>query len=87
VLAATGRPISFTLQGSSDTPVVNPCFVIENWDSDSAARVTINGQVVPPGPRFRQGIVRDAGGRPTMVIWLELGSVSEIDVTVEAEKS
>jgi hypothetical protein len=87
VLAATGRPISFTLQGSADTPVVNPCFVIEHWDSDSAARVTIDGQAVPPGPRIRQGIVRDAGGRQTMVIWLELGSVSEIDVTVEAEKS
>ncbi|NTU52061.1 MAG: hypothetical protein HGA94_06480, partial [Candidatus Aminicenantes bacterium] len=75
------------LQGSPDTPVVNPCFVIENWDSDSAARVTIDGRAVPPGPRFRQGIVRDAGGRPTMVIWLELDSVSDIAVTVEAERS
>jgi hypothetical protein len=87
VLAATGRPISFTLQGSSDTPVVNPCFVIEHWDSDSAARVTINGRAVPPGPRFRQGIVRNDGGRQTMVIWLELGSVSDTEVTVELAKS
>jgi hypothetical protein len=60
--------------------------VIEHWDSDSAARVTINGQAVPPGPRFRQGIVRDAGGRPTMVIWLELGSVSDTEVMVELAK-
>jgi hypothetical protein len=61
--------------------------VIENWDSDSAAQVTIDGQAVPPGPRIRQGIVRDAGGRPTMVIWLELGSASDVKVTVKAEKS
>jgi hypothetical protein len=87
VLAATGLPISFTLQGSADTPVRNPCFVIEHWDSDSAARVTINGQAVPPGPRFRQGIVRDAGGRQTMVIWLELGSVSDTEVMVELAES
>jgi len=87
VLAATGRPISFTLQGSADTPVLNPCFVIEHWDSDSAARVKIDGRAVPPGPRFRHGIARDTGGRRTMVIWLELGSVSPIEVTVEAEKS
>jgi hypothetical protein len=87
VLAAAGRPISFTLRGSPDTPVVNPCFVIERWDSDSAARVTIDGRVVPAGPRFRQGIVHDTAGRPTMVIWLELDSVSDVAVTVEAEKS
>jgi hypothetical protein len=87
VLAATGLPISFTLQGSADTPVRNPCFVIEHWDSDSAAWVTINGQAVPPGPRFRQGIVRDAGGRRTMVIWLELESVSDTEVMVELAKS
>jgi hypothetical protein len=87
VLAATGLPISFTLQGSADTPARNPCFVIEHWDSDSAARVTINGQAVPPGPRFRQGIVRDTGGRQTMVIWLELESVSDTEVMVELAKS
>lgn len=87
VLAATGRPISFTLQGSADIPVVNPCFVIEHWDSDLAARVTINGQAVPPGPGIRQGIVRDAGGRQTMVIWLELESVSDTEVMVELGES
>jgi hypothetical protein len=87
VLAATGLPISFTLQGSPDTPVWNPCFVVEHWDSDAAARVTLDGRAVPPGPRFRQGIVRDTSGRRTMVIWLELESVSDIAVTVEAAKS
>jgi len=87
VLAATGRPISFTLQGSADTPVLNPCFVIEHWDSDSAARVTIDGQTVPPGPRFRQGIARDTGGRRTMIIWLELGSDADVEVIVETAKS
>jgi hypothetical protein len=87
VLAATGRPISFTLQGSTDTPVLNPCFVIEHWNSDSAARVTINGRAVPPGPGFRQGIVRDVGGRQTMVIWLELESASDTEVMVEVAKS
>jgi hypothetical protein len=49
--------------------------------------VTINGRAVPPGPGFRQGIVRDAGGRQTMVIWLELESVSDTEVMVELAKS
>ena len=87
VLTATGGPIVFTLRGAADTPVLNPCLVIEHWDSDAAARVTVDGRSVPPGPRFRQGIVRDTGGRRTMVIWLELGSDADVEVTVEGAKS
>jgi hypothetical protein len=87
VLAATGRPISLTLQGSADTPVCNPCFVIEHWDGDSAALVTVDGRPVPPGPGFRQGIVRDTEGRRTMVIWLELSSVSDVKVIVDGAKT
>jgi hypothetical protein len=87
VLAAAGRPISFTLRGSSDSPVVNPCFVIEHWDGDSAARVTIDGRAVPPGPKLRQGIVRDTAGRRTMVIWLDLESASDVNVIVEGAKT
>jgi hypothetical protein len=49
--------------------------------------VTIDGRTVPPGRRFRQGIVRDTCGRRTMVIRLQLESVSDIAVTVAAAKS
>ena len=35
VLAATARAISFSLEGSEDTPVYNPCFVIKHWDGDA----------------------------------------------------
>ena len=44
VLTATSKPVSFTLNGSQDTPVHHPCFVVEHWDSDTASRVTINGK-------------------------------------------
>jgi hypothetical protein len=81
-LAATGGPISFTLQGTADTPVHNPCFVIEHWETDSATRVSISGKPVLPGRAFRQGIVRDAGGQPTLVIWLELESASVVPMAI-----
>jgi len=87
VLMATNLPMSFELLGSEKSPIYNPCFVIEHWDSDSAARVMINGQPVSPGPNFRQGIVRDTQGRQTMVIWLELKSFSNTRVRVELAKS
>ena len=37
------RPISFTLRGSKDSPVINPAFLIKKWNS-SGARVLVNGE-------------------------------------------
>ena len=85
MLDATARTISFSLQGSKDTPVFNPCFVIKHWDSDAAARVTFDGKPVQPGKTLRQGIVRDVDGRRSIVIWLELNSVSAIRVAISGD--
>ena len=81
-LVATDGPISFTLQGSTDTPVHNPCLVIEHWGADMAARVSINGKAVPPGTAFRQGIVRDTDGRQNLIIWLELDCASVVQLEI-----
>jgi hypothetical protein len=84
VLAATGRAISFTLQGSTDTPALNPCFLIRRWDSGAAARVALDGKPIRPGRAFRQGIFRDTDGRPNLAVWLELESASAIPVTISS---
>jgi hypothetical protein len=81
-LAATGGDVSFTLQGSKDSPVYNPCFVISNWHAGRDARVSIAGRTVEPGKALRQGIIRDTDGKPAMVIWLELESASPVKFTV-----
>ena len=81
-LAATARTLSFTLQGSMDAPVLDPCFVIQRWDGHAPARIAIDGRPIQPGKAFRQGIVRDTDGRPEMVIWLELESMSASHVTI-----
>jgi hypothetical protein len=81
-LAAKAKPISFILQGSEDSPIHNPCFVIENWDSYRGSRVTINGKELKAGKTFRQGIVRDTDGRRTMIIWLELESTSSTELGI-----
>jgi hypothetical protein len=85
-LVAKAKPISFTLRGSKDSPIHNPCFVIENWDSDRGSRVTINGKEVKVGKTFRQGIVRDTDGRRTMIIWLELESTSSTELGISEAK-
>ncbi len=82
VLAATAKPISLTLSGSKDSPIHNPCFVIENWDSEAKARVTIDGMEVQPGKALRQGVVYSPAGRRTKILFLDLQSESPTDLII-----
>ncbi len=86
-LAANARPISFTLNGSKESPIHNPCFVVEKWDSDAPSRAMINGKEVKADKAFRQGIVRDTDGTRTMVIWLELDSTSSAELVISNDGS
>ena len=82
-LTAKKPSLSFVLEGSQDTPVYNPCFVIENWTSKHKARLTVNGKRRAPGKSFRQGITRDTDGTRTLVVWLQLKSTSPVKFTVK----
>jgi hypothetical protein len=82
VLTATAKPISLTLDGSKESPVYNPCFVIENWDSDAEAQVTINGKPLKPGKNFRQGVVQNLSGGNAMILYLDRQSETPIQLEV-----
>jgi hypothetical protein len=88
-LVASADTLSFKLNGAEDSPIVNPCFVIKNWGSSIAAGLKIDGEEQPDGPDFRQGIVRDTDGTPTMVVWVQTESTSalQIEITKEAGMS
>jgi hypothetical protein len=73
-LTAQAPAMSFELQASKDSPVVNPCFVIKNWGGNNKASLKINGKTVEPGKDFRQGIIRDTDGTQTMIIWIKAES-------------
>jgi hypothetical protein len=77
---ATG--LEFILQGSPDSPIVNPCFVIENWAGDDNACLAIDGQRVAPGPDFRRGIEKSDEGVSSLVIWIKKESTFPISITV-----
>jgi hypothetical protein len=75
VFRALSDEMSFMLVGSESRPIVKPCFVIQNWlDRSAKAKLKINGEAVESGPNFRQGVVIDTDGTPTLVIWLNLES-------------
>ena len=71
VLSKESTKISFSLDASEHSPILNPCFVIKNWGSDSNARIKINGKKQTADSKVRQGIIRDTDGSLTLVIWIE----------------
>ena len=72
------RAIEFTLSGSKDSPIFNPAFTIENWNT-GGARVLVNGE------EFREaetGIRHKLDGTNlTVFLWIE--SQAEIEVRIE----
>ena len=74
--------VELTLQGSSDSPIVNPCLVIENWWDAADATLIIDGQTVDPGPDFRQGIEHSADGVCSLVVWIKKESTTHTNVKI-----
>ncbi len=77
VFTRKSKKISFNLDGSEASPILNPCFVIKNWESDARARIRINGKEQDKGSTVRQGIIRDTDGTRTLVIWIGQKSVEK----------
>jgi hypothetical protein len=77
-----GRTLEFSLQGSTDSPIVNPCFVIENWWGEEKAGLSIDGVAVETGPDFRQGIEKSYDGSSQLVVWIKKESTAPINVAI-----
>ena len=71
VLTKQLESISFSLEGSEDSPILNPCFIIKKWKSDAKARVRINNKNLATDDKIKQGIIRDTDGTKTLIIWIE----------------
>ncbi len=78
VLTKKSAAVSFTLEGSEESPIMNPCFIIKNWESDSKARIMINNKNQAAGGKIKQGIIRDTDGTRTLVIWIEQKSYEKV---------
>jgi hypothetical protein len=77
--------MSFTLEGSIDRPILNPCFVIHKWIGQNKCRLEVNSTALAPGISFRQGITRDTDGTRMLVVWLNLQSTSPVGFTVTSD--
>jgi hypothetical protein len=76
---AQSNKMSFTIAASVKRPVVNPCFVIKNWNGNQKATLRINKKNYPA----RQGVIYDTDGEQMMVIWIEYNSTSMVKFELE----
>ncbi len=79
---AKSTDIRFSIHATQNQPLVNPCFVVENWDSDHGCQFLIDGKPLHEGKNFRQGIVRNTQGKQTLVLWLKNKSMETKEIEI-----
>jgi hypothetical protein len=77
--------ISFKLDASKKSPVVNPCFVIKNWGRQKA-KLSIDGKVVKSGSNFRQGYINNPKG-VDLVVWIKTEAINPIRISLASVKN
>jgi hypothetical protein len=82
ILEAKDTKLSFSIAASERSPIVNPCFVIKNWNRKDVARLELNGARIKQGKALRQGIVYDTGGTRTLVVWAKIASTEPMRVSI-----
>jgi hypothetical protein len=71
--------LQFQISATKNSPLVNPAFVIKNFDGNSDnVEVKINDHQVD----WKRGIELDTGGHPMLVIWIEYRSKSSTDFKI-----
>jgi hypothetical protein len=74
-------PMSFTIQASEASPIVNPCIVVQN-SSASIPSVTLNGKEVPK-QNMKTGMERDSKGALQQVIWMKMTSDEKVSIEIK----
>jgi hypothetical protein len=83
LLTAHAPSLLFRIKGSEDSPIVNPCFVIKNWQSfTDMAGLSIKGDELLPSQGFRQGIIHDTDGSAAMVIWIKFETTEPVEIVI-----
>ena len=70
------RSLRFTLKGSEDAPVYNPCFVIHGWKAD-AFELAIHGKKENPGRLYQFGKEKGLEG-DYWVLWSRIEATTQI---------
>ena len=84
--------VDIQVYASEDSPIINPCFVINGWpEGGIKARLYINGKKIPEGKDFKQGIETNWDqtqwdSKHSLVVWARCSSTETINFTIEQVK-
>lgn len=81
IIHAEDDLLAFSVNASAESPIYNPCFIIDGWDSK--ARVSINGNKLSDEKIVRQGLVRDTEGQLRLIVWLNTESEKQTSFVFE----
>jgi hypothetical protein len=71
------RQAEFTLQGSKDSPIINPAFFVKNWNSNGA-KILVNGK---ESKSCRIGINQELEGTD-LVLFVFIKEVAPMKITI-----
>ncbi len=77
----SSSPVSFTMDATEESPLINPAFVIKNWGSREV-ELSINGKVVERGADFRYGIENRMEGTD-LVVWIKRESTQPVSISLK----
>ena len=72
------EPLTFDIEASKESPVVNLALVVENW-GDYSANLKLNGKLVEQSSDFRIGYRRRLEG-VDMIVWIKIESVNPVKI-------
>ena len=73
--------LEFSINGSEESPVINPAFIIKNWGNHPAT-LSIDGKNRMQGEDFRQGIRKGPDG-DDLILWIRLNRQSPVEFTLK----
>lgn len=82
--ATHSEALTLTLKGSADSPIHNPCFIINNWTPNEFA-VLIEGQKVKAGHQYQYGVEKGLEG-DCLVLWSRIESTKPVSFEVRPTK-
>jgi len=81
--------VNLKVMASDESPLINPCFIINNWPEDAKARLHINGKEIAEGKDFRQGIESRWETRESvnsLVLWVRYQAEVTVNFTIEMNR-
>lgn len=78
---AKNNKIQIRLNGSSNTPIINPAFYIKNWDGSEEVSVIINGKKYD---RSTSGVYHKIDGN-NLIVFLFINKTEPLDIIIQSK--